>query len=434
MPRISLHTLGCKLNFAETGTLARAFEDHGYTLVPFGEDADVAILNTCAVTEEAERKCRQTVRRLLAAHPDTVVVVTGCYAQLRPQEIAAIEGVDLVVGTREKADLVHRVEGLVKADRTQVEVSCIDGAEFSPASARGSRTRGFLKIQDGCDYTCAFCTIPQARGRSRSSTVSAVVAEARRLADEGAREIVLSGVNIGLFGADTGESLPALLRELDAVDSIARFRISSIEPNLLTDELIDFVAESRAFQPHFHVPLQSGDDQVLGAMRRRYRRQVFAERVARIHQAMEHAAVGADMIVGFPGETPEQFENTARFVEELPLSYLHVFSYSERPGTPSASLDAPAVDPRERSRRNRVLTLLSSRLHHSFAVRHSGTRRDVLWEAPSNGTITGFTDNYLRVRSSSDAFARGDISTITLDRPGADGSFETDPRALPVLG
>lgn len=434
MPRIALHTLGCKLNFAETGTLAREFEEHGHTIVPFGTAADVAILNTCAVTDEAERKCRQTIRRLLAAHPATVVAVTGCYAQLRPEEIAAIEGVDLVVGTREKADLVHRIEGLVKGGRTQIDVSCIDGAGFSPAFARGSRTRGFLKIQDGCDYSCAFCTIPQARGRARSSTVRAAVDEARRLADDGAREIVLSGVNIGLFGTDTGESLPALLRDLDAVDSIARFRISSIEPNLLTDELIDFVAASRAFQPHFHIPLQSGDDTVLGAMRRRYRRQVFAERVARIEGAMGHAAIGADVIVGFPGETGEQFENTVRFIEDLPLSYLHVFSYSERPGTASASLDAPAVNPAERSRRNRALTLLSARLHRQFAQRNAGTCRNVLWEAPTGGLITGFTDNYLRVRSSSDAFKRGDISAVTLDRPGPDGSFETDPRALSVLG
>ncbi len=415
MPTVSVHTLGCKLNYAESGTMLRDFEKRSYRRVAAGQPADVTVINTCSVTEEADRKCRQIIRRSLRANPNSFVIVTGCYAQLQPGAIADIPGVDAVLGTGEKLAIFDYISSFSKREKTQVEVSCIDDvATFGSAYAIGERTRAFLKIQDGCDYTCAFCTIPRARGISRSSRTEQVLSEARDIAGAGYREIVISGVNIGLFGQDTEESFLDLLRALDRVDGIDRYRISSIEPNLLTDQIVDFVAGSDHFMPHFHVPLQSGDDEILGRMRRRYRRQVYAERVALIQNVIPDACIGVDVITGFPTETEEHFDNTVRFLEDLPISYLHAFTYSERPGTVASeelSLDSSnVVDRSERSRRTRVLRLLSARKKQAFYTSHLGAVRPVLWEnerkVESGGntaaglqdrTILGFTDNYIRV-------------------------------------
>lgn len=422
MPRVAFYTLGCKLNYSETMTLQRAFEDRTFDVVEFGEPSDVLVVNTCTVTSEAERKARQTVRRALRENPETFVVVTGCYAQLRPEEIAEIDGVDAVLGAQEKFKLFQLIDTFTKAEETQVSVSCIDeGADFGAAFSTGDRTRAFLKVQDGCDYTCSFCTIPLARGASRSQSVEETVAQARQIASEGFKEIVISGVNIGLYGRDNDSDLLTLLRALDEVEGIDRYRISSIEPNLLTDEIIDFVASSRAFLPHFHLPLQSGDDYVLGKMRRRYRRDVYAERVARIREKMPHAAIGVDVIVGFPAETDERFETSYRFINELPVSYLHVFTYSERPDT--TVVDRPdrvdGTDPvpkQVRSERNKKLRILSKKKEHAHYEAHLGTERSVLWETPKeNGRQYGYTGNYIRVERPADPERENVIEKVTLD-------------------
>ncbi len=432
MSTVAFHTLGCKLNFAETGMIARQFEQRKFTIVPFGSQADVTVLNTCTVTDEADRKCRQMIRKAVRASKDSFVVVTGCYAQLRPDEVADIPGVDAVLGTAEKHRLFDLLESFSRTEETQVRVSCIDDVRtFGPAYSAGERTRAFLKIQDGCDYTCSFCTIPMARGRSRSQTIADSLAQAREIASQGFVEIVLSGVNIGLYGNDTGTSLLELLQELDGVDGVERYRISSIEPNLLTDRIIDFVAGSRRFVPHFHLPLQSGDDFVLGKMRRRYRRQVYLERVERIKRTMPDAGIGVDVIAGFPDETDERFRNTTDFVADLPVSYLHVFTYSERAGTTAVEeVDSGSVLPiprHERSRRNRVLRVLSEQKKHSFYKQHIGTRRSVLWESKvSDGYAFGFTDNYIRVRAPVADVAAGVVENVTLARIAEDGTVAVE--------
>lgn len=417
LPSVAFHTLGCKLNFAETGSIAEQFRSRNWDVVPFGECADTVVLNTCTVTEEADRKCRQTIRRALRKNPDTFVIVTGCFAQLRPEQIAGIEGVDVVLGAQEKFDVFRYVAAFHKSEQTQVDVSCIDGAtSFGAAFSATERTRAFLKVQDGCDYSCSFCTIPAARGPSRSATVPDIVDQAQTIAERGFREVVLSGVNIGLFGQERDDTLLPLLEALDGVEAIERFRISSIEPNLLTDEIIDFVAGSRAFMPHFHLPLQSGDNDVLGAMRRRYRREVYTDRVARIHAAMPHAAIGVDVIVGFPNETAERFENTFGYLAELPVSYFHVFTYSERPGTVAVDLlGGSPVTKQERSQRNRALRLLSAKKESAFYRSHVGTSRDVLWERAADGHIqTGLTDNHIRVEASCDPERAGRVERTLL--------------------
>ena len=439
MPRVSFYTLGCKLNYAETSTLQRNFEARRFETVPFGETAEVAVINTCTVTEEADRKCRQTIRRALRANPDTFVIVTGCYAQLQPDTIAAIPGVDVVLGASEKFQLFSLVDEFSKREATQVAVSCIDeAATYGPAFSSGERTRAFLKVQDGCDYSCAFCTIPLARGRSRSQPVAETVAQAHEIASQGYREIVLSGINIGLYGEDHGASLLDLLRALDAVDGIDRYRISSIEPNLLTDAMIDFVGASRRFQPHFHLPLQSGDDKVLGRMRRRYRRALYADRVARIRTLLPHACIGADVIVGFPAEDEARFETTYRFIQELPLAYLHVFTYSERANT--VAVDQPervggtSVPKAERSRRNRMLRVLSEKKRHAFYRAHLSDVRPVLWEeAERGGAMHGFTDNYIKVGRPYDAERVGMIEDVRLSALAEDGTVTAEDTAFVSL-
>lgn len=427
MPRVSTYTLGCKLNYTETSTLEDRFREHDFELVPFGEPADVTVINTCSVTHSANRKCRKMIRRARRASPEAFIAVTGCYAQLQPETIAGIDGVDLVLGSREKLELFDWVDGAFdRPDRTQVEVSCIDEVEsFGPAYSSGERTRAFLKIQDGCDYGCTFCTIPKARGQSRSQPLEDVVDQAREIASEGYREIVLTGVNIGLYGRDRGETLLDLLKALDEIRPIERYRISSIEPNLLTDEIIEFVARSRAFLSHFHMPLQSGDDEVLKKMARRYRRERYLDRVETIRTLMPEASIGVDVIVGFPAETEARFENSYRFIHGLPVSYLHAFTYSERPDTPAAEhadeLGGP-VPRSERKRRNRMLRILSQKKERAHARSHLDSRRRVLWEDDDHdGAMYGYTDNYIRVQAPFDPERTGTIEEVRLDEIGPDG-------------
>jgi threonylcarbamoyladenosine tRNA methylthiotransferase MtaB len=406
---VAFHTLGCKLNYSETSALARLFEDRGYLPVKFEDGADIYVINTCSVTEQADRECKKIVRSALRHHPQSFVVVTGCYAQLKPQEIAEIPGVDLVLGAGEKFRILDYVDDLSKAPgKGMVRAGEVrDVNTFTSSFSFGDRTRSFLKVQDGCDYKCSFCTIPQARGASRSDTVESAVANAREIAAMGAREIVLTGVNLGDFGNGTavieGERVKKealfidLIRALDAVETVDRFRISSIEPNLVTDEIIAFVAQSQRFMPHFHIPLQSGNDKQLKEMRRRYKRELYAERVATIKKLMPHACIGCDVIVGFPGETEDDFLETYRFIQELDISYLHVFTYSERANTLAAEMpDVVSVE--ERRRRNHALRGLSEMKRRAFYREHLGSIRPVLFEQHKNaGTLSGFTDNYIKI-------------------------------------
>ncbi len=433
-PTVAFHTLGCKLNFAESGSIAREFKSHDFDVVPLDRGADVAVINTCSVTDEADKKCRKVIRRAIRANPDTFVIVTGCYAQLRPEEIARISGVDAVLGTAEKFRIFDILGSFTRRQQTQVSVSCIDDVvEFGPAYSAGERTRAFLKIQDGCDYSCSFCTIPLARGRSRSQSIAETIRQAEEISASGFREVVLSGVNIGLFGNDSGDDLIELLYRLDDIGGIERYRISSIEPNLLTDEIIAFVAGSKRFMPHFHIPLQSGDDAVLAKMRRRYRRAVYRDRVAQIRELLPHAAVGADVIVGFPGETPEQFENTVWFIRSLPVTYLHVFTYSERANTAavdgSADMGGLAVPMHERRRRNRMLRTLSDEKRSSFIRSQIGTRRSVLWEGKvEDGWVGGLTDNYIRVSAAAEDVTEGLIEEVELAEIDAAGRVRATPK------
>ena len=434
MNRVTFYTLGCKLNLAETGTLRESFEDRNFDVVPFGEVADVAVINTCSVTEEADRKCRQVIRRALRANPDAFVIVTGCYAQLQPSTIAAIDGVDIVLGASEKFQLFDLIGSFSKQEQTQVEVSCIDNANtFGPAHNTGDRSRAFLKVQDGCDYSCSFCTIPLARGKSRSQSITRTVQQARNIADSGYKEIVLSGINLGLFGLDTGETLLDLFDQLDNLEDINRYRISSIEPNLLSNSIIEFVATSSSFQPHFHIPLQSGDNEILGKMRRRYKRELYADRVNHIKTLMPDACIGVDVIVGFPGETESHFQNTMSFLEALPISYLHVFTYSERPDTIAvqkiASKELTPIPKDDRTRRNHQLRLLSARKRHAFYSKFEGAKRTVLWEeSDKNGAMSGFTDNYIKVEQPYQDHKVNTIEQVHLGRvqPNGHMSCQTD--------
>lgn len=406
---VAFHTLGCKLNYSETSAIGRQFEQAGYAEVDFREGADVYVVNTCSVTDFADRKCRNVVRRAMRSNPQAKVVVVGCYAQLKPQEIADIPGVDLVLGAAEKFRILDFIDDISQAhQKGMVRAGEVTAAkDFVHAFSFGDRTRSFLKVQDGCDYKCSFCTIPLARGKSRSNTVESVVANAREIAAMGTREVVLTGVNIGDFGNGTEviegmrpqkEALFIdLIRALDEVEGIERFRISSIEPNLCTDEIIAFVANSNRFAPHFHIPLQSGNNKQLTAMRRRYRRELYAERVATIKQLMPHCCIGVDVIVGFPGETEEDFLETYRFVSELDISYLHVFTYSERANTDAATMDG-VVPMQERRRRNEMLNILSEKKRRAFYAQQLGQTRPVLLEKGTTpGLLSGFTDNYVKI-------------------------------------
>ena len=400
--KAEFHTLGCKLNFAETSTIARIFAERGIRRAQPGEVPDICVVNTCSVTELADKKCRQTIRRLANRYPDAVIVVTGCYAQLKKDEVAAIDGVDLVLGSEQKMEISAYLDRWLATRKPQVEVTpAKDIRAFSPSCSRGDRTRYFLKVQDGCDYFCSYCTIPFARGRSRSGSIESLVAQAREVAAEGGKEIVITGVNIGDFGKNTGESFIDLVRALDAVEGIERYRISSIEPDLLTDEIIDFCARSRAFMPHFHIPLQCGSDTVLRLMRRHYDSALFAHKVEMIKRLIPDAFIGVDLMVGTRGETEELFEESRRFVDGLDITRLHVFPYSERPGTLALRTIDHVVDQHTKSVRAGKMIALSDRKLRAFMQQYAGTVRPVLFEQPQPGMpMHGFTDNYIRVEVS----------------------------------
>ena len=402
-------TLGCKLNFSETSTFGRLLQEMGVNTVEKGEVADICLINTCSVTEVADHKCRQAIHRLVRQHPHAFVVVTGCYAQLEPERLSKIDGVDLVLGSNEKANLIQFLseewgKRLTTKEKKQANFYAVKKVKeittFAPSCSRGNRTRYFLKVQDGCDYFCTYCTIPFARGLSRNPSISSLVKQAQQAAEEGGKEIVLTGVNIGAFGSTTHERFLDLVKALDEVEGISRFRISSLEPDLLDDELIEYCSRSRAFMPHFHIPLQSGSDEVLRLMHRRYDTALFAHKIQMIKEKMPHAFIGVDVMVGTRGETPECFEECYQFLQELDITQLHVFPYSERPGT--AALRIPyvvsAADKKERSKR---LLALSDEKTHQFYAQHIGKEAEVLFEkAPRGRAMHGFTSNYIRVELS----------------------------------
>lgn len=423
---VAFYTLGCKLNYSETSTIARLFEEAGYGVNKFEAGADIYVINTCSVTEFADRKCRKTVRQALRKAPHAFVIVIGCYAQLKPKEIAEIPGVDLVLGASEKFNLLKHVEDLTKAPgKGMVVAGAVNQAnEFVNSYSFGDRTRSFLKVQDGCNYKCTFCTIPLARGSSRSDTIENAVANAHKIAEKGVKEIVLTGVNLGDFGNGTEviegirpkkEALFIdLIKELDKVEGIERIRISSIEPNLLTNEIIRFVAQSNRFVPHFHIPLQSGNNKQLKEMRRRYKRELYADRVKVIRELMPHCCIGVDVIVGFPGETDADFLETYQFINELDVSYLHVFTYSERANTLAFEMK-DVVPVEERRRRNEMLRILSEKKKRYFYEQFVGQRRKVLLEeSKSSGFLTGFTDNYLKVHIPNNGLTVNEIQTVEL--------------------
>ena len=393
-------TLGCKLNFSETSTFAKMLQELGVQTVQKGESADICLINTCSVTDIADHKCRQAIRRLVCEHPSAFVVVTGCYAQLEPEQVSHIEGVNLVLGSNEKASLVQYLNDYFlngKSDATYHTRKTKDITSFAPSCSRGNRTRYFLKVQDGCDYFCTYCTIPYARGFSRNPTIASLVSQAEEAAREGGKEIVLTGVNIGDFGKTTGEHFLNLVKALDGVEGIQRYRISSLEPDLLSDELIDYCAKSRAFMPHYHIPLQSGSDTVLKLMHRHYDRQLFADKIHRIKQLMPEAFIGVDVMVGCRGETPECFEETYDFLSALDVTQLHVFPYSERPGTSALSIPYVVSDADKRERSHRLLEL-SDRKTQAFYEQFIGQEAEVLFEkAPRGKVMHGFTKNYIRV-------------------------------------
>ena len=398
---IALHTLGCKLNFSETSTLGRMLEKDGFVRKEFDEPADVYVINTCSVTENADKECRQLVRRIQKQNAEALVVITGCYAQLKPEEIAAIPGVDLVLGAAEKFNLGEHLRGLTKGDPTKICSCDIEEVhDFNASFSVTDRTRTFLKVQDGCDYSCSFCTIPMARGKSRSNTIDNVIRQAGEIGKQGVKEIVLTGVNLGDFGIIEGErstDFLSLCKELDKLPAISRYRISSIEPNLLNAEIIELVANSQKFMPHFHIPLQSGSNTILGLMRRRYKRELYSERIELIKSLMPDCAIGVDVIVGFPAEGEKEFQETFDFLHALDVSYLHVFTYSERDHTKALEIK-PVVPVHIRNERNKILRNLSYQKAQYFRASQVGQTRKVLFEQENrNGMIEGYTDNYIRI-------------------------------------
>ena len=420
------YTLGCKLNFSETSTIGKILREAGVRTVRKGERADICVVNTCSVTEMADKKCRQAIHRLVKQHPGAFVVVTGCYAQLKPGDVAKIEGVDVVLGAEQKKDLLQYLGDLQKHEAGETYTTAAkDIRSFAPSCSRGDRTRFFLKVQDGCDYFCSYCTIPFARGRSRNGTVASMVEQARQAVAEGGKEIVLTGVNIGDFGKTTGETFFDLVKALDEVEGIERYRISSIEPNLLTDEIIEFVSHSRRFMPHFHIPLQSGSDDVLKLMRRRYDTALFASKIKKIKEVMPDAFIGVDVIVGTRGETEEYFEDAYRFIAGLDVTQLHVFSYSERPGTQALKIDH-VVAPEEKHKRSQRLLTLSDEKTQAFYVRHIGQTMPVLMEKTKAGMpMHGFTANYIRVEVENDPSLDNKMVDVLLGELNEDGTALT---------
>lgn len=424
------YTLGCKLNFAETSSIGRMLVEHGIRKVRPGEKADICVVNTCSVTELADKKCRQAIRRISKQNPGALVIVTGCYAQLKPEEVAHIEGVDLVLGAEQKPDILKYIEQLHKSeqDGNIITSPTKNIRTFSPSCSADDRTRHFLKVQDGCDYFCSYCTIPFARGRSRNGSIASLVKQAEEVAAKGGKEIVLAGVNIGDFGKTTGETFIGLIRALDKVEGIIRYRISSIEPDLITDDAIDFVATSKRFAPHFHIPLQSGSNSILELMRRRYDTSLFRHKIELIKQMMPDAFIGVDVIVGTRGETDEFFNESCSFIESLDITQLHVFSYSERPGTKALDIDY-IVDPKTKHARSQQLLTISDHKLHTFYEAHIGHKAIVLFEhARKDGKMYGFTENYIKVEIPYNISLSNETRLVRL------GEWNEDKTALTIDG
>lgn len=413
--KIAFHTLGCKLNFTETSAISRLFPEDQFERVPATQQADIYIINTCTVTDTADKKCRQAIKKFIHRSPYAFIAVVGCYAQLKPQEISSIPGVDLVLGNNEKFDISYYLSNLTKRSKPHVYSCALSPSDkFIDACSAGDRTRSFLKVQDGCDYGCAYCTVPLARGHSRNPDIASLVTEAERIAGKGIKEIVLTGVNIGDFGKSTGEPFILLIKELADVKGIERIRLSSIEPNLLTDELIELVRHNKKILPHFHIPLQSGCNKILELMKRRYKRELFSNRIEKIKKIIPFAGIGADVITGFPEETDDDFEETYTFIEKLPVTYLHVFTFSERPGTTATGLPGK-VSHEEKEKRSRKLISLSELKHHQFMNLNIGQTADVLFEKTrSGGMISGFSGNYLRVEYPWQDGLAGEIKKVSM--------------------
>ena len=438
MKKVAFYTLGCKLNYSETSSISRQFEDKGYKKVEFNQEPDIFIINTCSVTDNADKKCKKIVREAQQINPNGYVAIMGCYAQLKPTEISEIPGVDVVLGAAEKFRLLELIDTFEKEpinEPGRVLASGIEEAiDYHASYSLNDRTRTFLKVQDGCDYPCSYCTIPLARGKSRSDSIANVVKNAQEIASRGVKEIVLTGVNIGDFGANgkgEPETFLDLIKALDEVEGIERFRISSIEPNLLTDEIISFVAASKRFVPHFHIPLQSGSNKVLGLMRRRYKRELYSDRVAHIKKLMPQCCIGVDVIVGHPGETNDLFLETYNFLNELDVSYFHVFTYSERPNTHALAIK-PVVPQRDRSERSKMLHILSEKKKRQFYEQEIGTNHTVLFEEDvENGMMQGFTENYVRVTAKYDPLLINELKYVTLNGINADGLVDiTEPEVV----
>ena len=426
--KVAFYTLGCKLNYSETSTIGRLFNNAGFDTVDFTDKPDVYVINTCSVTDNADKKCKKVVKEALKISPNAYVTIVGCYAQLKPAEIANIPGVDMVLGAAEKFNIVEHITDLTKQPKALVFNQPITEAnQFVPAFSIGDRTRTFLKVQDGCDYSCTFCTIPLARGNSRSNTIESVVEQAEEIAASGVKEIVLTGVNLGDFGIINGQrdtKFFDLVKALDKVEGIDRIRISSIEPNLLTDEIIEFVSVSKRFMPHFHIPLQSGSDKILGLMRRRYKRELYADRVAKIKQLMPHCCIGVDVIVGFPGETREDFIDTYNFLNGLDISYLHVFTYSERENTLAAEMSG-TVPGSTRAERSKMLHILSDKKRRAFYETQLNKTEEVLFEGDiKDGFMHGFTRNYVKVKTRFDPVLVNELKNICLKNISPDGDVE----------
>ncbi len=425
---VAFYTLGCKLNFSETSTISRQMEQAGFVKKEFTDAADVYVINTCSVTDHADRKCKKVVKEALKYNPEAFIVIIGCYAQLKPEEISNIPGVDLVLGAAEKFNLIaHLSDNYKKSDKAQIFNANIKETNvFIPGFSVGDRTRSFMKVQDGCDYFCSFCTIPLARGKSRSHTIEETLKVAREVATTNVKEVVLTGVNLGDFGVQNGESFYDLIIELDKIEGISRYRISSIEPNLLEDRIIEFVAQSKKFMPHFHIPLQSGSDDILKSMRRKYQRQLYADKVAKIKSLMPHCSIGVDVIVGFPGESDEAFLETYNFINGLDVSYLHVFPYSERKNTTAAKLK-DKVHQFKRNERTEMLRILSEKKRRAFYASFSGKSFNVLFEnEEKDAKMYGFTENYIKVETDYDPLLINEITQVTLGELSSDGWAKAD--------
>jgi threonylcarbamoyladenosine tRNA methylthiotransferase MtaB len=437
MKKVAFYTLGCKLNYSETSTISRMFEEKGYRKVDFSDTPDIFIINTCSVTENADKKCHKVVREARSISPEGYVAIIGCYAQLKPKEISEIPGVDAVLGAAEKFRLVELLDGFVRKPQPQVFASEIEQARtFNTSFSMHDRTRTFLKVQDGCDYSCSFCTIPLARGESRSDSIANIVATAKKIAETEVREIVLTGVNTGDFGIQNGirtERFSDLICQLDHIEKIDRFRISSCEPNLLNNDIIEFVSESKRFVPHFHIPLQSGSNKILKLMRRRYQRELYADRVSKIKSLMPHCCIGVDVIVGFPGETHEDFLETYQFLNELDISYLHVFTYSERENTLAATMP-DAVPGSQRADRSKMLHILSDKKRRKFYEENLGKEFQVLFENDvEDGMMHGFTENYIRVTAKYDPLLINEIKKVRLSGINSKGLVEIEEVDAEVL-